>query len=154
RFVPMLRIALTAVVVLLAIGALLGEAMTLKAFAGLAAAAWVGGGTIAFVLQRIRHAPAGRRFTAEMAGMLLAHGGVAVFFLGVLMTEGLSIEKDVALGSGEHVEVAGYDFRFDGVRRVQGPNYRADRGDVTVLHDGQVVAVLHPEKRGYASGGQ
>src|SRR5690606_30640533 len=66
RFVPMLRIALTAVVVLLAIGALLGEAMTLKAFAGLAAAAWVGGGTIAFVLQRIRHAPAGRRFTAEM----------------------------------------------------------------------------------------
>src|SRR5690606_20105042 len=76
------------------------------------------------------------------------------FFLGVLMTEGLSIEKDVALGSGEHVEVAGYDFRFDGVRRVQGPNYRADRGDVTVLHDGQVVAVLHPEKRGYASGGQ
>ena len=154
RFVPMLRLALAAVVVLLVLGALLGDAMTLKAFAALAAAAWIGGGTLAFVLQRIRTAQPGRRFTAEMAGMLLAHGGVAVFLLGVLMTEGLSVEKDVALGAGEQVEVAGYGFRFGGVERVQGPNYVADQGEVTVLDGDRVVAVLHPEKRGYASGGQ
>ena len=86
--------------------------------------------------------------------MLLAHGGVAVFFLGVLLTEGLSIEKDVAVGAGEDVAVAGYTFRFAGVERVQGPNYVADRGEVTVLDGERVVAVLHPEKRGYASGGQ
>ena len=154
RFVPMLRFALAAVVLLLVLGAVLGGAMTLKAFAALAAAAWIGGGTLAFILQRLRSATAGRRFTAEITGMLLGHGGVAVFLLGVLMTEGLSVEKDVAVGAGDSVQVAGYEFRFGGVERVQGPNYLADQGEVTVLDGERVVAVLRPEKRGYASGGQ
>ena len=30
-----------------------------------------------------------------------------------------------------------------------GPNYRAVRGTVQVLHDGEPYAVLHPEKRTY-----
>ena len=154
RFAPVLRFGVVAVVLLLVLGAVLGSDMNLKAFAGLAAAAWIGGGTLAFIVQRLRSAPAGRRFTAEMTGMLLAHGGVAVFVLGVLMTEGLSIETDVALGAGEDVAVAGYTFRFDGVERVRGPNYTADQGTVTILDGDREIAVLHPEKRGYASGGQ
>ena len=47
----------------------------------------------------------------------------------------------------------GYDFRFDGVQRVQGPNYEADRGTVQVSQGNETVAIMHPEKRAYASGG-
>src|SRR3546814_18001680 len=50
---------------------------------------------------------------------------------------------------GETVEVAGYTYRFDGVRSVEGPNYMADRGRLTVTRNGRPVAVLEPERRLY-----
>ena len=77
----------------------------------------------------------------------------ALLLAGVLMTEGGSIEKDVAAKPGQAFALRGYDFRFDGVERVQGPNYQADRGTVQVSRGGREVATLHPEKRAYASGG-
>src|SRR5690606_32000706 len=48
----------------------------------------------------------------------------------------------------------GYRFRFDGVVHREGPNFSADRGSVTVFDGDRQIAVLHPEKRAYASGGQ
>ena len=59
----------------------------------------------------------------------------------------------MAARPGQSFSLRGYDFRFDGVGRVQGPNYQADRGTVQVSRGGDAVAVLHPEKRAYASGG-
>ncbi|GAB2996770.1 c-type cytochrome biogenesis protein CcmF [Arenimonas maotaiensis] len=121
-----------------------------------AAMAWFAGlwlllGTARFVWQRIKHAQG--RFTAEMAGMTLAHAGVAVFCFGALMTEGLSVEKDVAAKPGQRFEIGEYRFTFEGVQRVQGPNFVADRGSILVGQGENVDARLHPEKRRYASGG-
>ena len=93
------------------------------------------------------------RFTAEMVGMSLAHVGLAVFFFGVLMTESTSQEKDVAAKPGQSFEMRGYDFRFEGVERVQGPNYQGDRATVQVSRGGKHIATMLPEKRAYASGG-
>ncbi|MFT3805552.1 heme lyase CcmF/NrfE family subunit [Arenimonas sp.] len=123
----------------------------LKTAAAFLAGLWLALGTLRFIRQRFVKAQG--RFTAEMIGMCLAHAGVAVFFFGVLMTESQSLEKDVAAKPGQSFEVRGYQFRFDGVERVQGPNYLADRGTVTVTRDERAVATLHPEKRAYASGG-
>src|SRR3546814_3622466 len=50
---------------------------------------------------------------------------------------------------GMKFHLGGYQFVFDGIRRIEGPNYFADQGSVRVLRDGQDVAVLHPEKRVY-----
>jgi len=36
----------------------------------------------------------------------------------------------------------------------EGPNFIADRGHLRVFRDGRELALLHPEKRQYASGGQ
>ncbi len=121
-----------------------------------AAMAWFAGlwlllGTARFVWLRVKHAQA--RFTAEMAGMTLAHAGVAVFCFGALMTEGLSVEKDVAARPGQQFEIGEYRFTFEGVQQVQGPNFIADRGSILVGHGDAVDARLHPEKRRYASGG-
>ncbi len=124
---------------------------TIKTVAGVIAAIWILLGTLAFVRSRFKNS--GSRFTAEMVGMISAHIGVGLFFFGVLMTESLSIEKDVAATPGSIISLRGYDFRFDGVRKVEGPNYIADRGTVIIKKSGEIIATLHPEKRMYASGG-
>jgi cytochrome c-type biogenesis protein CcmF len=128
--------------------------LPLKGIAGIAASIWVGIGIVLYAITRLRNAPAGRRFTPEMIGMILAHFGVAVFLAGVLVTESTSIEKDVRLDQAESVELDGYSFRFDGVKHTQGPNYIADEGTITIMRDGATVAVLHPQKRKYSNTAQ
>ncbi|RXD47276.1 cytochrome c-type biogenesis CcmF C-terminal domain-containing protein, partial [Xanthomonas perforans] len=121
------------------------------AIAGMGVAAWVAAGTALYVVKRWRDMPRGRRFPAEMAGMLIAHAGVAVFVAGVLVSESLSVERDVRLSPGQSAQIAGYSFRFDGVQLVDGPNWKAEQGSVQVSRNGQVVAQLHPQKRLYSS---
>jgi len=124
---------------------------TIKTVGGVITAIWILLGTLVFVSSRFKSS--GSRFTAEMLGMISAHIGVGVFFFGVLMTESLSIEKDVAAEPGSSFSLRGYDFRFDGVKKVEGPNYIADRGTIIIKKSGDLIATLHPEKRMYASGG-
>jgi cytochrome c-type biogenesis protein CcmF len=123
-----------------------------KVAAGLAGAAWVIAGTARFVWSRLR--TNGSRFTAEMLGMTLAHAGLAVFLVGALLVEGLSVQRELAMKPGQTVVLGRDAFRFEGVERVQGPNYVADRATVQLLRDDAPVHVMHPEKRAYASGGQ
>jgi cytochrome c-type biogenesis protein CcmF len=124
-----------------------------KVAAGIFGAAWVAAGTVRFVWSRVR-GTAGTRFTAEMLGMTLAHLGVSVFLAGALLVEGLNNQRELALSPGQSIALGGYDFRFEGVARREGPNFSADRGTVAVSRDGAAIATLHPEKRTYASGGQ
>ena len=112
---------------------------------------WIALGTARFVWHRF--AKAQGRFTAEMIGMVTAHAGVAVFCFGALMTEGLSVEKDVAAKPGQSFEVGDYRFTFLGVNEVAGPNFIAQRGDIQVSVGEHKLRILHPEKRQYASGG-
>ncbi|MGB3269842.1 MAG: heme lyase CcmF/NrfE family subunit [Rhodanobacter sp.] len=124
----------------------------LKAIAGVAALIWLGVGVLLYALKRWRDVPRGRRYPGEMAGMLLAHLGVGVFVAGVLLTESLSVTRDVRLAPGQSERVGSYDFRFDGVHRVSGPNWTADQGVVTVSRDGKQLIVMHPQKRTYPRG--
>ncbi|KRG42724.1 cytochrome C biogenesis protein [Stenotrophomonas pictorum JCM 9942] len=123
----------------------------LKAAAGIAAAAWVGLGTLYYLGQRLRNSG---RLNAEAVGMLLAHLGIAVFLVGALLVEALHVQHEVALAPGRSVDAGGYQLTLEGVDAVDGPNYHSDRGHVQVSRNGDAVALLHPEKRMYASGGQ
>ncbi|WP_081930609.1 heme lyase CcmF/NrfE family subunit [Lysobacter antibioticus] len=123
-----------------------------KVAAGVGGAVWVAAGTLRFVWTRVRGN--GTRYTAEMLGMTLAHLGVAVFLVGALLVEGLSVQREVALTPGKSLDLGRYAFRFDSVDHRVGPNYEADYGTVTVFDGERVLAVMHPEKRAYASGGQ
>src|SRR5690606_22473905 len=122
-----------------------------KTAAGVTGAAWVGLGTLRFAWARLRSSG---RMTAEMWGMVLAHLGVAVFLAGALLVEAQNVRREVALKPGQSLQVGRYSFEFQGVDQLQGPNYLADRGHVQVLRHGAPLALLHPEKRAYASGGQ
>jgi len=59
------------------------------------------------------------------------------------------IEKDMRMDVGDTVELGGYTFRFDGVTRVKGPNYDANRGQILVMKGDSVETTLFPEKRVY-----
>ena len=84
-------------------------------------------------------------------GMTMAHVGLGLWMLGVAFVTGYGVERDVRLSPGASAELAGYEFRFEGVRESEGPNFTADSASVQVERSGQPVATLSPEKRFYPS---
>jgi cytochrome c-type biogenesis protein CcmF len=87
-------------------------------------------------------------------GMQVAHLGVAVFIVGVTMVTGYQVEQDVRMSTGQQpVSAGGYDFRFDGVKEVNGPNYVAGRAEITVSRNGTEIEKMYPEKRNYTASG-
>ncbi|MEQ1513319.1 MAG: heme lyase CcmF/NrfE family subunit [Lysobacteraceae bacterium] len=148
RLVPALASALVAVPV----AWLVFDNHSWKALMGVAACVWVAMGVIRFVILRVRERPPGQRFNREQTGMVIAHLGVAMFFAGVLITEGTSVEKDLRMAQGETVNVGGYAFSFGEITRVEGPNYIADEGQIRVVRDGKEVGILRPQKRQYSEG--
>ena len=125
---------------------------------GLLLAAWiVFAGTLNFI-ERVQATRAGGSFLSGVMrqprhffGMHTAHVGVAVFVVGVAIVSSYQEEKDVKMGPGDTVSVAGYEFRFNGVKELKGPNYTALAGDFDLLKDGKLVRKMQPEKRNYIS---
>ena len=121
---------------------------------GIGLAAWIGaGGLVEWservqlfrvpfndTLARARHLP------RASYGMTLAHLGVAVTVAGIAASAWES-ERIELVNPGDSVSIAGYDLRLDKVEPVEGPNYTANRGTVTVTRQGTLVTVMHPEKR-------
>jgi cytochrome c-type biogenesis protein CcmF len=95
-------------------------------------------------LDRLRR---GIRVPAAILGMAIAHIGLGMFVMGITFVQSNTLERDIALKPGGSVTLGGYNFRFDGVQNIEGPNYEGLRGTVTVTSDGKPVTVLHPEKR-------
>jgi cytochrome c-type biogenesis protein CcmF len=90
--------------------------------------------------------------SASQLGMMLAHTGIAVAILGVVVTTTYSEGRDVRMNPGDSIDLAGYEFIFEGVQKVRGPNYLADQATFNVTRDGEFVANLRPEKRVYSVG--
>jgi cytochrome c-type biogenesis protein CcmF len=89
----------------------------------------------------------GIRVPAAILGMAIAHIGLGMFVMGITFVQSNTLERDIALKPGGSVTLGSYNFRFDGVQNIEGPNYEGLRGTVTVTSDGKPVTVLHPEKR-------
>jgi cytochrome c-type biogenesis protein CcmF len=121
---------------------------------GLMLALWIAAATLVSVRERIRNlrGPLLSRLSSQPLawwGMTLAHLGVAIFIVGVTVVNSYETERDVRMAIGDTVSMAGYTFRFDGTRNIDGPNYVAALGTVSVSRYGREVVTLHPEKRMY-----
>ncbi len=120
---------------------------------GMVLAFWVISSTMVALYDRVGGGP--RRWRRLVStprgfyGMIVAHTGIAMFIVGVTLVTGYGQEKDVRLSPGQSYQLGAYDFRFDGVKKMMGPNYLADVGAVVVSRGGERVAVLSPEKRVY-----
>jgi cytochrome c-type biogenesis protein CcmF len=122
---------------------------------GLLLALWVFTSTALNLWSRVRPA-AGASLRQRLGsqsrsyyGMLMAHLGVGVFIVGVMMVMGYETEKDVRMEVGDTATIGAWQFVFKGVTETPGPNYMASRGSIDVLKNGQFERTLTPEKRTY-----
>jgi len=90
-----------------------------------------------------------RQLRLSYWGQQTAHIGVLVAVIGIAFTSSLSIERDVAMGIGDTVNVQGYDFEVTEFFEIKGSNFDATQAQVVVSKDGREVAKLTPEKRTY-----
>ena len=118
---------------------------------GMSLALWIVLSSAQHIYRQLRDTARWRSTPWSFWGMHIAHIGVAVSTLGVVMVTNYETEKDVRMTVGDTVSVGGYTLRLTGIRQTQGPNYRADVGDVELIQDGKVLRHLHPEKRAYFS---
>ncbi len=121
------------------------DSLSFAVFIGIYAAVWLALSVGLFVRDSL--ARSGMPLSA--LGMSIAHFGLAVFVLGATFNGAYGDEKLTELAENETVELAGYAFRFAGVREAEGPNYLALAGRVEVWRDGAHIASLSPEKRIY-----
>jgi cytochrome c-type biogenesis protein CcmF len=122
---------------------------------GLAMAFWIVASVATDLAERLRPGPGGsviaraRLLPRAMLGMMVAHLGVAVFIVGVVMVRSYEVERDVRMDIGDSTTVNGYTFTFRGARELAGPNYQAVQGLVEVTQGERKVAEMRPEKRIY-----
>ncbi|MDY6992742.1 MAG: heme lyase CcmF/NrfE family subunit, partial [Pseudomonadota bacterium] len=125
----------------------------LPAVPGITAAFWILLTSLQTTRERLAHKTniwhGIRQLPRSFQGMNIAHIGVAVFIVGVILSNTYSIERDVRMQPGEPIHLGDYQFNFKGTTTVEGPNYEAERAEVEVLKKGQTIVVLHPEKRLY-----
>ncbi|MFL9812372.1 heme lyase CcmF/NrfE family subunit [Stutzerimonas sp. VN223-3] len=115
-------------------------------------AAWVVTAGIRDILDKTRHkglVKGIRSLAPSYWGMQLAHFGLVVCALGVVLTSQQSDERDLRLAPGESLQLGGYSFVFDGAKHFEGPNFTSDKGTIRVFDGDEQVATLHPEKRLY-----
>ncbi|WNW11102.1 heme lyase CcmF/NrfE family subunit [Pseudomonas sp. DTU_2021_1001937_2_SI_NGA_ILE_001] len=115
-------------------------------------AAWVVFGALRDLFDKTRHKGLWRGLRSlgrSYWGMQLAHIGLVVCALGVVLSSQHSVERDLRLAPGQSTELGGYRFEFEGARHHEGPNFVSDRATVRVWRGDRPVSVLHPEKRLY-----
>lgn len=115
---------------------------------GMALATWVVVGLLMQIAIRMKKPG---RIPPSFWGMHLAHLGIAVITVGITMVKSYEVERDVRMGLNDTVTIENYSFELVGVSDVDGPNYKALRGDIKVTKDGKYLEMLYPEKRKYFS---
>ena len=115
---------------------------------GMALATWVVVGLLTQIAIRMKKPG---RIPPSFWGMHLAHLGIAVITVGITMVKSYEVERDVRMGLNDTVTIENYSFELTGVSDVDGPNYKALRGDIKVTKDGKYLEMLYPEKRKYFS---
>ncbi|MDZ4811719.1 MAG: heme lyase CcmF/NrfE family subunit [Pseudomonadota bacterium] len=153
RIAAPLKFALIAALVVGAVVFALAQGLPFKALIGVVLGTWVLAGTVVYV-RRYRADPErrARGISRESIGMLLAHAGLGIFVIGVMVVDITSVEKDLRMAPGESTEVRGLRFTLEKIEPVDGPNYRADRGTVVVRDGDRVIATMHPQKNAYRGG--
>ena len=115
-------------------------------------AGWVVSAGVRDILDKTRHKgllKGLRSLAPSYWGMQLAHFGLVVCALGVVLTSQQSYERDLRLAPGESLQLGGYSFVFDGAKHFEGPNFTSDKGTIRVFEGDKQVATLYPEKRLY-----
>jgi len=81
-------------------------------------------------------------------GTAIAHFGIGVTLLGLVVVTAWGAERIAALRPGETIDIAHYRLTFDGLFNRSGPNYRDVVGHFTVRRtNGDLLGVMEPSRR-------
>ena len=81
-------------------------------------------------------------------GTAVAHFGIGVTLLGIVVVTAWGAERIAALKPGDTIEIAHYRLSFDGLFNRPGPNYRDVVGRFTVCRtNGDLLGVTEPSRR-------
>jgi len=133
--------------------ALFWDLKEIKVLAGLSMAFWLIGGTLLSLWSRVRlRSSLLEGFQSQSLsayGMTMAHLGIAVFLVGLVLSDRHSVEKVVRLAPGDTAAIGAYDFIFKGIKTIDGPNFKAQEGLFEVRSEDRVITELKPQKRSY-----
>jgi cytochrome c-type biogenesis protein CcmF len=132
------------------------------ASAGLAVGFWLVFGAAAEIVERVRlfRAPwpeVRRRLTGLPRGAWgssLAHCGLGLFVLGACFETAWKIELAEVMAPNSRVALGKYELQFKSSSVVDGPNFLAEEGVITVLKANRPVCEARPQRRFYPAGGQ
>ncbi len=82
-------------------------------------------------------------------GMIVAHIGVAVSVIGIVITSYYSIEKDIRIKPKESVQVENLSIYFADFKNFNHENYLSSQAVFEISKDGSYFTTLKPEKRRY-----
>jgi cytochrome c-type biogenesis protein CcmF len=81
-------------------------------------------------------------------GSAIAHFGIGVTLLGIVVVTAWGAERIAALKLGDTIDIAHYRLTFDGLFNRPGPNYREVVGRFTVRRtNGDVLGTMEPSRR-------
>ncbi|MEM7732005.1 MAG: heme lyase CcmF/NrfE family subunit [Pseudomonadota bacterium] len=152
------RKLIPAFVLALAVGALAWAMQTGRSAlgpVGLFLGAWLVMGSFVDLMARVGRASLRERLVRMTRlpradwGKSVAHAGLGVTFAGVAAMMAWESEDIRVAQPGDSFEIAGYTLTLDRIREVQGPNYIATVGDLTLEKGNTVIGTMHPEKRVY-----
>ncbi len=91
--------------------------------------------------------PRPRRLALSQWAMILAHLGIGVTAMGIICSTAYSQQRDVSMQPGDSTNVGPYEFRFQKMTNIQGPNYEGLRAQMAVYQDAKLLRILWPEQR-------
>jgi cytochrome c-type biogenesis protein CcmF len=86
-------------------------------------------------------------------GTVFAHAGLGVALIGIVCETTWNTEHIGTMKAGDHVNVAGYELKLEGLTPRPGPNYRELAATFSVTLDGEPLGVMTPSKRNFTTRG-
>ncbi len=135
-------------------GVLLPKLMTgqwsLNVVIGLSLAFWIILATLqGWSIRGSAGKPSLRKITPGYLGMTLAHIGLAVTMIGILLSTAYGEQQEVRLKVNNSASLSGYQFIFEGIRQYSGSNFEATQATLTIKKPDKSSVTLNPEIRFY-----
>lgn len=110
---------------------------------------WMLGGTVAYGRKQYS---AGQLHKPEAWGMLLAHGGLAIFAVAAAFATAGRVENEIALAEGQKARVGGYEVQLGSLTEQRSQNYITKQAAIHVIAlNNSDAFTLYPETRFYPS---
>ncbi|HHN67936.1 MAG TPA: heme lyase CcmF/NrfE family subunit, partial [Thermopetrobacter sp.] len=137
------------------IAAFVTDPKAVRAALGIGLGAWIIAGTLVALAERamfgrVPFATALRRLASQPGqtwGMVLAHVGLGVMVVGIIIVSAFKAERITAMTPGKTVTIAGLQVKMLGEKRVTGPNYLAEQAAFAVSAQDRPLGTVFSEKR-------